>query len=478
VATFAWNSQRHLELYFAVPGIGAVLHTVNIRLFPEQIQYILQHAGDRVVFLDRSLAGVMAQLQPSLPEITHYILMNDLGAAPAALPAPCYDYEELLAAAPEKEDFPPLDERTAAGLCYTSGTTGQPKGVLYSHRSMYLHAMGACMVDSLAISEQETVLPVVPMFHANAWGLPYACAMTGAKQVFPGDHLHSGSLAALIEAEGVTIAAGVPTVWHLFYQHLKQHPRALPSLRTVLCGGSAAPRRLIEAYARDLGIEVVHAWGMTELSPVGTVARLRDAMTAWAPEQQLPVRAKQGIPVPGIELRIVDAQDQELPHDGVHPGELVARGAWVAGEYYQEDGSENACTPDGWFRTGDIATIDAYGYVEITDRKKDMIKSRGEWISSVDMENLVLDHPCIDEAAVVARPDPVRGEVPVLFVVVTPLSPELPVDEILDLLAARFSNWQLPKRADIRFVTSLPKTGVGKLDKKALRAGLSTQETD
>jgi fatty-acyl-CoA synthase len=479
VATFAWNSQRHLELYFAVPSLGAVLHTVNLRLYPEQIRFILQHAEDRLLFLDRSLAGAIACLQPSLPSITQYVVMDDRGPDPADLPDSAIDYEALLAQASETESFPALDEGMAAGLCYTSGTTGEPKGVLYSHRSMYLHAMGACMADSFAISERETVLPVVPMFHANAWGLPFACALTGAKQVFPGAHLLGGPLSELITSEQVTIAAGIPTVWHLLHQHAKQHGHDLSPLHTILSGGSASPRSLIEAYARDFGITVLPAWGMTELSPVGTVSRLRASMRGWAPEQQATARAKQGIPVPGVELRILDEQGQELPWDGGHSGELVARGPWVAGAYFKDGGTENMWTPEGWLRTGDIATIDAYGYVEITDRKKDMIKSRGEWISSVEMENTAMDHPEVREAAVVGRPDPTRGESPMLLVVLsTPEKHESVVKEVLILLARRFATWQLPKRADIRCVTSLPKTSVGKLDKKAMRANLEKERKE
>ena len=473
VATFAWNSQFHLELYFAVPSIGAILHTVNPRLFPEQIQFIIRHAEDRLLFLDRSLAAPIASLESSMPSIERYVVMDDRGPEPADMPASSLDYEVLLASAPETEDFPDLDERAAAGLCYTSGTTGEPKGVLYSHRSTYLHAMGACMVDSFGISERETVLPVVPMFHANAWGLPYACAMTGAKQVFAGAHTLGGPLWELIESEQVTIGAGIPMVWHLLYEHVKQHSRSFSTLHTIGCGGSAVPRSLIDAYARDFGVTMLSAWGMTELSPVGSICRLRGSMRGWTLERQLTQRAKQGPSVPGVELRIVDDQGQYLLHNGSQSGELVARGPWVAEEYFKGDGCENALTPEGWFRTGDIATIDGYGFVEITDRKKDMIKSRGEWISSADMEKTVLDHPEVREAAVVGRSDKTRGEVPVLFVV---LSDGAKLDtvagQILDQLNSRFAKWQLPKRSDIRCVPTLPKTSVGKLDKKVLRTGL------
>jgi fatty-acyl-CoA synthase len=472
VATCAWNSHRHLELYFAVPCLGAILHTVNIRLFPEQMAYVLNHAGDSVVFADKSLAGSLAALQCELKTVETYVLMDDRGEPPAALPSPYLDYEELLAGAADSEDFPVLDENTAASLCYTSGTTGEPKGVLYSHRSLYLHAMGCCMADSFAIREREVVLPVVPMFHANAWGLPYACTMTGATQVLPGSHLIGRPLAELMEQERVTFAAGVPTVWNLLYQHRKQHNHDLSRLRVIVSGGSATPQTLIENYERDFGITVLCAWGMTEMSPVGSVCRLKAEMTGWSPEDQMRVRIKQGVPVANVEMRLLGEQGEELLWDGKQAGELAVRGPWVARSYFANSAADAAFTEDGWFRTGDIATIDPLGYMEITDRKKDVIKSRGEWISSVEMENAVMAHPAVLEAAVVGRTDDLRGEAPVVFVVLR--QPELSVSnqEVLDVLKSRFSRWQLPRPADIHIVASLPKTSVGKLDKRALRQQL------
>ena len=473
VATFAWNSFRHLELYFAVPCLGAILHTVNVRLFPEQLVYIFNHAEDRLIFTDRSLAALLVPLQGELKTVEGYVLMNDRANAPPGLPDPVWDYEEMLAAAAETDLFPVFDENTAASLCYTSGTTGEPKGVLYSHRSIYLHAMGCCMADSFAIREREVVLPVVPMFHANAWGLPYACAMTGATQVLPGSHLIGKPLAELMEQERVTWTAGVPTVWNLLYQYLKLHPHDLSHLQAIVVGGAAVPRVLVENYARDFGITMLAAWGMTETSPVGSVCRLKAAMENGPESQRLDVQVKQGIPVANMEVRLLGKQGEELPWDGKQAGELAVRGPWVARSYYNHPESSDAFTEDGWLRTGDIATLDFSGYLEITDRKKDVIKSRGEWISSVDMENAAMAHPAVLEAAVVGRSDDLRGEAPVVFVV--PRQPEqtLPLQEVLDVLKGRFARWQLPRLADIHIVASLPRTGVGKVDKKALRQNLT-----
>ena len=471
VATFAWNSYRHLELYFAVPALGAILHPLNIRLFPEQLLYILQHAEDRVVFADRSLAGLFADHQSALQTVEHYVFMDDRGAAPAAVPSGALDYEALLAGAGEEACFPDFEENTAAGLCYTSGTTGDPKGVLYSHRSVYLHAMGCCMADSFGIREQEVVLPVVPMYHANAWGLPYACAMTGATQVLPGSQLFGKPLAELMERERVTFAAGVPTIWNLFYQHLQQHSHDLSHLKVILSGGSATPQSLIANYEQAFGIQVLNAWGMTEISPVGSLCRLKAQMEDWPVEERLRVRIKQGLPVANLEMRIRNEQGEELVRDGKEAGELEVRGPWVSRAYYGNSAAEPAFTEDGWFRTGDIATLDAEGYMEITDRKKDVIKSRGEWISSVEMENAVLSHPAILEAAVVGRPDALRGEAPVLYAVLRDPQQNIAPQELMEVLKSHFAQWQLPRLSDIRFVASLPKTSVGKLDKKTLRAG-------
>jgi fatty-acyl-CoA synthase len=470
VATCAWNHHRHLELYFAVPCLGAVLHTINFRLSRDQLRYIINHADDRVIFVDRSIAATLAELQPDLPGVENFVLMDDRGSQPAVLPQPALDYEELLADASERAAIPSVDENTAAGMCYTSATTGDPKGVLYSHRSTFLHAMAGCMIDGGGMCEKEAALPAVPMFHVNAWGMPYSCTMTGAKQVFPGAQVIGQPLAELLEAERVTCASGVPTIWTLLYQHLKEKRYDLSCLHTIMVGGSAASRAMLENFERDFGIRVLHAWGMTETSPIGTVSRLKGAMSEWPAERQLEVRLKQGIPVPGVEARILGDAGEDLPWDGEHVGELAVRGPWIASSYYNNPGAGAAFTADGWFRTGDMGSIDRYGYVKLTDRKKDLIKRKGEWISSVDMENAVQCHPGVLEAAVVGRPDIVCDEVPAVLVVKRD-DPDHPVDAqaIIDLLSRKFAKWQLPLPEDIHFVASLPKTGVGKLDKKVLR---------
>jgi fatty-acyl-CoA synthase len=474
IGTFAWNHQRHLELYLAVPSLGAVLHTINFRLSRSQLRFIINHAEDRFLFADKSLAGIVAELQNDTPTVKNTILMDERGPEPTGLPTNVLDYEELLADASEHADYPELAEDAAAGLCYTSATTGDPKGVLYSHRSTYLHAMAGCMVDAGAMGEREVALPAVPMFHVNAWGLPYSCTMAGAKQVLPGSQVIGQPLAELLESERVTCAAGVPTIWALLYQHLKEKHYDLSSLHTLLVGGAAASRTMIENYSRDFGITVLHAWGMTETSPTGTISRLKGSMKEWPAEQQMGVRLKQGIPVAGVETRILEDSGQELPWDGKQIGELAIRGPWIASGYFSNPEASNAFTTDGWFRTGDMASIDSYGYVQITDRKKDLIKRKGEWISSVDMENAVLAHPGILEAAVVGRPDSICDEVPVVLAVKKRnQSDPVDVKDVIELLSQTFAKWQLPRPEDVHFLESLPKTGVGKLDKKILRSQLA-----
>ncbi len=339
VATFAWNHFRHLELYFAAPAVGAVLHTINIRLPREQIVYIINHADDRLIFLDKSVACPIAEMQRELPPSLGYVLMDDLGPQPAAIPSPSHDYEELLGNESDRALFPDLDEKAAAGLCYTSGTTGEPKGVLYSHRSTVLHAMAACMVDSAAMTEREVMLLTVPMFHVNAWGMPYSCTIAGAKQVLPGPYMIGQPVAELIESERVTSAAGVPTIYNLLYQHLKEKTYDLSSLKTVLIGGAAASRTMMENYERDFGITILHAWGMTETSPLGTVSRLKSTMADWPHERQIEVRLKQGLPVLGVELKVAGPQGEELPWDGEQVGELLVRGPWIASSYYNNPGA-------------------------------------------------------------------------------------------------------------------------------------------
>jgi len=475
VATFAWNSYRHMELYFAVPALGAVLHTLNIRLFPEQLVYIVNHAKDKIIFLDKSLSGVLGALREKFPGVEKYVIMDDLHPDRAAAFPDGLDYETLLKDADEKADFQKIDESAAAGMCYTSGTTGEPKGVLYSHRSMFLHAMGISMTDSLAICGRDVVLPVVPMFHVMSWGIPYACCMTGAKPVYPGAQLIGKPIAELLSQERVTLAAGVPTIWNVLFQHLQKEKYDLSHLRAMVVGGSAAPRSMIEGYEKQFGIPILHAWGMTETSPLGTACRLKSLMDDWSEEKRFRQRAKQGLGVPLVELKIVNDADAELPWDGQHSGELLVRGPWIASSYYNSEtpDSDTAFTKDGWFRTGDVATIDKFGYMEITDRKKDLIKTRGEWISSVEMENIIMSVTGVLEAAVVGRVDEVRGEAPVAFVVpVAEQKIKLEPKAIHDVLSTRFAHWQIPKLSDIRIVDSIPKTSVGKFDKKTLRKQL------
>jgi fatty-acyl-CoA synthase len=475
VASFAWNSHRHLELYFAVPAIGAVLHTINVRLAREQLIYLINHAQDRIMIADASLAGILAEIRDEIPTVRDLILMEDRSEpGPSAIAG--LDYEELLARSAEDDSIYPIAEESAAGLCYTSGTTGQLKGALYSHRAQYLHAMSICMADALGVSERDVVLPVVPMFHVNAWGLPYAGALVGAKLVFAGPTAIGRSLAELLEGERVTLTAGVPTVFAMLDQHLRQHPHDLSRLKRIYIGGAATPASLIEKYDRDHGLKIIPAWGMTETTPVGLVGRDVTAMPRIPEERRRAERIKPGPPIVGVDVRIVGNAGDDLPWDGRKTGELLVRGPWVARKYYEntEPEAARAFTADGWFRTGDIATIDEFGYVQVTDRLKDLVKCKGEWISSVDMENLLTAHPGVAEAAVVARPDPKRDEVPVIFAVRREgVEPAVEVHDLLAHLEPSFARWQIPRVHDVHLVDSIPKTTVGKIDKKALRARLT-----
>jgi fatty-acyl-CoA synthase len=466
VATFAWNTYRHLEIYFAAPCSGRVLHTLNIRLFPEQIAYIANHAEDQVVFVDASLLPALEKLAPQFTTVRHYVIMADGPLPETSLPN-AIGYEELLAGAPPEYDWPQLDERRACAMCYTSGTTGHPKGAVYSHRSMFLHSMSEGMTDSFGVSERDVVLPVVPMFHANAWGLPYAATMVGAGQVFPGPFLDGRSLAELIQTERVTIAAGVPTIWLGLLQVLEKEQFDISCLRVMPVGGSAAPQSMIERYEKGFGAYIAHAWGMTEMSPLGTVANLKSHMSELPEAERFKIRAKQGLPVPGVEARVVDDAGRELPWDGRSFGELQVRGPWVISGYYHDERSA-ASFQDGWFRTGDVATIDGEGYVQIVDRTKDLVKSGGEWISTVELENVLMAHPKVLEAAVIAVPHPRWQERPLACVVPKPDHKDsLTRDEILEFLSGHVAKWQLPD--EVIFIESVPKTSVGKFDKKVLR---------
>lgn len=465
VATFAWNNARHLELYFAVPCMGAVLHPLNLRLPADQLAYIIQHADDRVLFVDTTLLPAIEKLAPQLKNVSHYVVMGD--TKPETTLPNVHVYEDLLRDASPEYPWPHLDENEAAGMCYTSGTTGNPKGVVYSHRSIFLHSMGLAMTSSFGISESDTIMPVVPMFHVMAWGLPFASIMVGANLVFPGPHLQPRDLAELIQAERVTLTAGVPTLWLGLMNLLEKERYDLASLHTMIVGGSAAPQFLIEKMEKQYGLKIIHAWGMTEMSPLGTVSRLKKAQRELPEAEQFAYRAKQGLPVPGVEIRAMDEMDKEVPWDGKTFGELQVRGPWIACSYYNDERSAGSFQ-DGWFRTGDVVTIDGEGYVQIVDRTKDLVKSGGEWISSVDLENAIMSHPQVLEAAVIAVAHPKWQERPLACVVPKPdFKDTLTKKDIIEYLRTRFASWELPD--DILFIDAVPKTSVGKFDKKVLR---------
>jgi len=464
VATFAWNSARHLELYFAAPCSGRVLHTLNIRLFPEQLTYIVNHAEDDVIFVDRSLLGLLAPLFSSFNTVRHIVVMEDGGDAPAPEGVALLDYEELLAAAVPAE-FKLVEENTAAAMCYTSGTTGNPKGVVYTHRSTYLHTLAVLQADGIGIRESDTVMPVVPMFHANAWGLAHAGVATGANLVLAGPRMTPAALADLIVEQSVTVPAGVPTIWMGVLPELLG--RDTSALRVIPCGGSAVPKALSEAYREQLGLPILQAWGMTETSPIASVGLTRSWLTALPEEELVELRASQGPAVLGVKLRILDQESGvELPWDGKTRGELQACGPWIASGYYNDDRSAESFTKDGWLRTGDVAVISPDGYVRIVDRTKDVVKSGGEWISSVELENEIMAHPAVAEAAVIGLPHQKWGERPFAAVVVRP-DATLSKDEIIKFLQGRVASWWLPD--DIVFIDEVPKTSVGKFSKKDLR---------
>ena len=466
VATLAWNTFRHVELYYAISGIGAVCHTINPRLFDDQIVYIVNHASDRLLFVDTTFLPLVERLAPRLPSDCRIVLMTDTENMPATkLPVlPCY--EQLIAAEDKDFTWPEFDERTAASLCYTSGTTGHPKGALYSHRSTVLHAFGISLPDAISISAADVVCPVVPLFHACGWGIPHAVPMNGAKLVLPGPRLDGASLHELFEAEGVTYALGVPTVWLGFEAYLSASGVRCSTLHRVLSGGSAVPPSMIEAFARH-GIDMRQGWGMTEMSPLGTTAALKAKHRSLDPQAQLAVKTKQGRPVFGVEMKIVDDEGQAQPHDGKSMGELLVRGPWIVSGYFEDaEASAAAVEPDGWFHTGDMATIDPDGYMQITDRRKDVIKSGGEWISSIDLENAAIAHDDVAEAAVIAVPDPRWGERPLLIVAPRPgCRPER--DKLIAFLGEQFPRWMLPD--DVATIDELPHTATGKIMKTRLR---------
>jgi fatty-acyl-CoA synthase len=468
VATLMWNNAEHLEAYLAIPSMGAVLHTLNLRLDPQVIGYIADHAGDDVVIVDSTLVPLLAQVLPHAPAIRHVLVTDgeDPGdfvppAELVALGRPVHSYEALLAAQPDTFDWPELDERSAAAMCYTSGTTGHPKGVVYSHRSMHLHSMAVCMNGVFGISDADRVLPVVPMFHANAWGLPYAAVLAGADLIMPDRYLQPEPLVRLIEAERPTVAGAVPTIWNGLLQHIRAHGGDVSSLRVVPCGGSAVPHALIEAYQKELGVFIMQAWGMTETSPLGSVARPPAGLTE---DEEWRYRDTAGRLMCQVEHRLVGEGGVVLPCDGEAVGEIEVRGPWVTGSYYKDD--DPAKFRDGWLRTGDVGTIDPLGYVTLTDRAKDVIKSGGEWISSMELENLLMGHPQVTEAAVIGVADEKWGERPLAAVVVAD-GATVTAAELRSFLAERVPRWQLPERWC--FISEVPKTSVGKFAKTRMR---------
>ncbi|MBF6556406.1 MAG: long-chain fatty acid--CoA ligase [Acidimicrobiales bacterium] len=459
VGTFLWNNQTHLEAYLGIPGMGAVLHTLNLRLFPEQLAFVINHAEDKVIIVDGSLIPLLARVRDQLGTVKHIVVVGD--GDPSAL-GETLSYEELLGAEEPGYDWPTFDERQAAAMCYTSGTTGNPKGVVYSHRSTYLHTMAITSGSSLGINELDRVLSIVPMFHANAWGTPYGAFLTGADLIMPQMFLQAEPLVATIARHRPTLSAGVPTIWSDLLRYAQTHEVDLSSLRLITAGGAAVPRTLIERFQDELGIEMVQGWGMTETSPLCSLAL---PPRGTPPEEEMNWRAKTGRVVPGVEIRVVGEDGTVLPNDGESVGEFEARGPWIAGSYYNDPTPERF--HDGWLRTGDIGSLDRRGYMQISDRTKDVIKSGGEWISSVELENEVMAHPGVVEAAVIAVPDERWSERP-LVVVVLESDTTLNADELLEFLTGRVSRWWLPERWV--FIQEIPKTSVGKFDKKVLRS--------
>ena len=464
IATIAWNGYRHYEIYFATSGMAAICHTINPRLHPDQIVYLLNHAADRYLFIDLTFVPLVELVAGRAAKLEGIVVMCDRAHMPDSKLDNLICYEELMDGAQDSYEWPIFDENTASSLCYTSGTTGNPKGVLYSHRATVLHSFAAALPAGLCLSESEAILPVVPMFHVNAWGIPYAATMTGAKQVMPGPGLDGASLHEILDAENVTFAAGVPTIWLGLLNHMREHGKRLVRLKYVVIGGSAVPASMIEAFENEFDIEVRQGWGMTEMSPIGSINTLKPWMQDLPPSQRMAIQIKQGRPPFGVEMMIESESGEALPHDGKAQGELLVRGPWVCSGYFGID--DAGVHRDGWFATNDVATIDEQGYMQIVDRTKDMIKSGGEWISSIDLENFAMSHPDVQQAAVIGVPHPKWDERPLLLVVPVPGKTPDKAD-IFNFLSDKVAKWWLPD--DMVIVESFPIGGTGKVLKKELR---------
>jgi fatty-acyl-CoA synthase len=472
VGTLAWNGYRHLELYFGVSGSGRVLHTLNPRLHPDQVAWIANHADDRVLCFDLSFLSLVQALHGRCPGIERYVALCDADRLPRDSGIPhLVSYEEWIGAHAGEYEWPEFDENAASSMCYTSGTTGNPKAALYSHRSTLLHAYAAALPDAMNLSARDTVLPVVPMFHVNAWGLPYSAALTGCKVVFPGGQLDGRSVYELIEGEGVTFAAGVPTVWQMLLSHMKPEGLRFSTLRRTIIGGSACPPAMIDAFRNDYGVEVLHGWGMTEMSPLGTVGTLKKKHDTLPREEQAKILAKQGRGLFGVDMKIVGPDGRELPWDGKASGDLLVKGPWILREYFKGEGGDPLV--DGWFPTGDVATIDPDGYMQITDRSKDLIKSGGEWISSIEVENVAMGHPAVQMAACIGVRHPKWGERPIVAVVRKP-GTEVTREELLRFYEGKVAKWQQPD--DVVFVGAIPLGATGKMLKVKLREQLEGYE--
>jgi fatty-acyl-CoA synthase len=465
VASLAWNGYRHLEMYYAVSGSGAVLHTINPRLHPEQIAYIANHAEDQYLFFDLTFLPLVESFASLCKTVKAFVLMSDRNHMPKeSKVANLLCYEELVAKQSDQFEWPVFDENSASSLCYTSGTTGNPKGVLYSHRSTILHSYASSLPDSLHLSVHEAVMPVVPMFHVNAWGLPYSVPLTGGKLVFPGAALDGKSVFELMEQEKVTLAAGVPTIWLGLLNHVKQNNTRFTSLERTIIGGSACPPAMMKTFHNDYNVQVLHAWGMTEISPIGTTSVLQPKHLSLLKEQQETVLAKQGHVLYGVDMKIVDGEGKELPWDGKTFGNLYVKGPWVVQSYFRNEGGD--ILEDGWFPTGDVATIDADGYMQVTDRSKDVIKSGGEWIGSIDLENVAMSHPAVQQAACIGVFHPKWEERPLLIVVKRP-GAEVTKEELIKFYEGKVARWWTPD--DVAFVDSLPVGATGKILKNKMR---------